>query len=802
MADREKGNEQPGKRKATDDDQDVDPESQTNKRLRGETNNLLNLGIELQTALAQPVRDLANATTVADATTAEASIKEAEASIKEAEEAADKKILDIVDRILSGNVTENVTGKKRSSREISSSINDVARFDVKIPGKIPDKKPARKPVTIPASQQYETEMSKFHARKKAKELNDFADNLERHQQIIIAAAADIAQYQARVCEENINLPKVLRTVVAVKEIIDKEPILKKSPNVTKLLLNIIDLHNTKNTPIQIQKKCQLLGEMIISKEETDFTVQEKVELTSLILMIRDTMSLMSDETLPIIQQYVKSIKNDHGHTELYQTYTRAEQRAIDVLAPTFRCCSAFTNWITRLPKAIADSKTFKWTKTAIEWGFNPWAVSTIGSWLNQEAVIQSVKDGGLLPNVYPTEYLSFKLAFILSTLVFGSSIYFYYLKKFREEPIPLPTNTSSEPISNSNSKETSSSGTTLASIPHDHPFKEEHDIYKFTEFLQKVREDYFPNIEERVEKDRKSMNEINQFGSMKHRVEAAISDKCELDRHAAKVAASEKTQYENLLNIPQDKRTALEVSSAVIGHRRVRQINTAHPSAKKLVDEIIEASNKPAPHREGASAAADSFPQDQQIPRQQQPLTFSNFGTAAGIYVTADASNNQRSAATADTAALNQAASEAAADAAALAQAAATNDNKTVMQFRRMRKSVRKSKRRSVKKSLRKSKRKSVKKSTKKPLRKSVKKSVRKSLRKSVRKSVKKSPRKSVRKSVKKSLRKPLKKSVRKSVKKSVRKSLRKPLKKSVRKSLKKSVRKSTRKNKQMKKSR
>jgi hypothetical protein len=780
MDDRE--NQLPGKRKAKDDDdddEDVNPESATNKRLRGETtNSILNVGIQLGTQLSVADKNLGSATTVDEEKAAEKSIQDVEEKVKQI-------IPSTVDRIFSGDVIENVTGQKRPSSEISSGINNLAKI----------------PVSIPASQQYETEMTKFHARKKARELNEFADNLERRQQSIIAAAADIAQYKVKVCthSQHINLPKVLETVVAAKKLIRKEPILKRSPSVTKLLLNIVDLHNTKNTPKEIQEQCQNLGEAII-KSETKFSVQEKVQLTDFVLMIRDTMSLMSDETLPVLQKYVNSIKE----SDEYQEYSDAQQRAIDVLAPTFRCCSAFTNWITRLPKVIGESKPYKWTKTAIEWGFNPWAVSTVGSWLNQEAVIQSVRDGGLLPESYPTEYLSFKLAFILSTLVFGSSIYFYYLKKFREEPIPTPTGTSSEPTLSS--KETSSSGKTLASLPHDNPFKAEYDIYKFTEFLQNVRKDYFPNIEERQEKDRQSMEQINQFGSMKHRVEAAISDKCELDRHAEKVAANEKTQYKNLLNLPQ--KTPSEVSTAVIGHRRVRQTNTAHPSAKKLVDEIIEASNKPAPYQEGASAAADSFPQDEQIPRHQQPLTFANFGTSAGSYVTADARNTQISAATADTAALNQAASEAAADAAALAQAAARHDagNNNKMSFRRMRKSVRKSKRRSVKKSLHKSKRKSVKKSTKKPLRKSVKKSVRKSVKKSPRKSVRKSVKKSLRKPLKKSLRKPLKKSVRKSLrkplKKSVRKSLRKPLKKSLRKSLKKSVRKSSRKNKQMKKSR
>jgi hypothetical protein len=759
MAEQEQGGKE--KRKKPDDE-DVNPQSETNKKLREQTEAILGVS----EALGVAVTEQKNA-----AATPGSAAEKAVESIKNAEENAKRKIDEITDEITDPNKkskTENETGPSSeneqlpNTKQISSSINTL----VKIPVKIPVIKSVINPVTIPVAQQYEVEMAKFYARKKAKELEEFADNLERHQESIITAAADIAEYQARVCKDPnaINLPKVLQTVVAAKELILKEKILNKSPSVKKLLLNIVDLHNTKNTPIEIQNLCQAIGKEIIKAPTTTFSVQEKVQLTDFVLMIRDTMSLMSDETLPIIQRYAKSIQNSSE----YQHYSRAEQRAIDVLAPTFRCCSAFTNWITHLPQAISSSKAYKVTKTAIEWGFNPGTVASLGSWLNQEAVIDSVRNGGLLPDTYPTEYLSFKLAFILSTLVFGSSIYFYYLKKFREDQAKLPTVSRSEPVNGSSNDPELSTEPGSAKVAEDHPLKLDQDVYEFSNFLQDVRKDYFPNIEERAEKQKISMKKINEFGSMKHRVEAAVSEHGEFSQDVEEVASKRKPQSQN--NQP-------------IGPRRVRQIGTNDPQAKSLIQGILESAGQPAPQQEGAAAAADSHPQEQDLqPRLE--LSFANFGRAANIYVTADSKITPECAAAAD----------AASELAATARNATQGSTSGKMSFRRMRKSVSKSKRKSLRKSKRKSARKSV--------RKTVKKSAKKPLRKSVKKSLRKSPRKPLKKSVRKSLRKSPRKPLKKSVRKSLRKSKRKSLRKSLRKPVKKSIRKSTSKNRQMKKSR
>ena len=598
---------------------------------------------------------------------------------------------------------------------------------------------------LPVWQKFDVAQASTYARNRAQKLTEYANNLDRHCETIVAAATDIAKYKTTVSETDTKLPVVLFTMAKAREKIYTNLLLKRSESITKLLLNIIDLHKTTETPQRIQQRCLALGNKIIRHNK--FSIAEKVQLTSFVLIIRDTMALMTNETLPALQTYIKSIQG----SEEYKQHSIAEQRVISALTPAFRCCSAFTSWLTNIPRTVANSTFTKFVTKAIGWGFNPGTVATVGTWLNQEAIIHSMGVSGSVPEVYPTEYLSFKIAFVLSTLVFGSTVYFYYQnKKDRDLQPQVPTRTqSSSDIEHRREQleeELKQYGAqTIQDLPSDHPLKKDTDLYGVFNFLQKFQKDYFPDIEDKMQRD--------SVPILPNILNPAILEILPLDQTTyfdalnTKEEASAKASDLTLQTATKEKKNIVRaISGTVIKQgnnpiiRRVRQIDTSKSDAKTFVNAIINA----PPQQPGAAAAADTdMDATQQLSSQgSQPIQSGSQGSA----------------------------------------------------FRRKRKSVRNSVRKSkgkpVRKSLRKSKRKSV--------RKSLRKSKRKSVGKSKRKPVRKSLRKPLKKSVRKSLRKPVRKSLRKSLRKSKRKSLRKPVKKS----LKKSVRKSTRKNKVMKKSR
>ena len=603
---------------------------------------------------------------------------------------------------------------------------------------------------IPQWQEYEALSDIDMAQRRAQRLTEYAANLNRYRETISTAAVDIATYDPSISLTGENLQQVLTTVANAQSTINKHPLLKKSKSITKLLLNIVELHKTENTPQQIQVECRDLGNLII--EHPNFTIDEKAQLTSFVLMLRDTIALMSDESIPVIKNYVKGI---HRSQE-FQNHSLLEQKVINALRPAFRCCSAFTNWIQNLREDIPKSTPFKWTKKLVEWGFNPGTVFSIGSWLNQEAVIHSVVETGKVPEVYPTQYLLFKIAFLTSVAVFGSTVYFYYLDKVRSDT----TSRAGPPVASASSPPTLSRSPSVqqSDLLSDDPIRQDEYVFSIYQFLQKFKKDYFPDIEykEAEAAVRQSLPTLTDevLGGLTQK-EKFNSELLQTMTEQASQAEEEASQAEK--NIPQlasseDKKKAMSrtISSSIIAKQPQTVIRTLRQISSAQYNTSLDLAT---PTIQGAAAAAEDL--DDKSKRPGDELHKESHKKLKGSSA-----------------------------------------------FRRIRKSKRKSVRKSKRTSVRKSPRKQLKKSVRKSLRKSKRKSLRKSLRKSKRKSVGKSKRKSVRKSLRKPVRKSLRKPVKESVRKSLRKSKRKSLCKPVKKSLKKSIRKSTRKNKVMKKSR
>ena len=632
----------------------------------------------------------------------------------------------IAQEIIDRSAIDEVAGKRKTGSEDKVAEADKAdKVEKEIPEYI------NKLAELPVWQKYQVASTVAQARNRAQKLNEYADNLDRHCETIVAAAADIAAYKPKVSETGKDTPLVLETVVKARNQINNNPLLKKSESITKLLLNIIDLHNTKETPEGIQQLCQQLGNKIIRHNK--FSVAEKVQLTAFVLIIRDTMALMSMETLPALQVYIESVR----HTEEYEKQSNAEKRVIRALTPAFRCCSAFTNWITHLPGRIAESQAAKWAGTLTKWGFNPGTVGSLGSLLNQEAVINSVTEGEGLPSEYPTQSLFFKVSFLMSIIVFGSTVYFYFHnKKINGEDRPVPTKTKSEPSVRAQLVEDLKDENFV--LPEDHPLRYDQDILGVFTFLQNLKKDYFPDIEDQAEAEAASAETqpiIN--GGLIEQI-LPIQQQ-QVDSDLLTIAEKERTKSAILSSNIRNVRT---ISDAVIGQEKPKL-------AKQFLNSIIN----PQQPEAAAAAAVDDIAKTQEalyvMDSEQE-----NIGQP-GIF-----GRDPKDAAAKSGLHPERFGRDPKDAAPAPAPAPAPSS------FRRIRKSKRKSPRKSVRKSAKKSPRKSV--------------------------------RKSKRKSVKKSVRKPVKKSVRKSKRKSVRKSIRKAVKKSVRKS----KRKSTRKNKVMKKSR